>query len=130
MADAKRKMTLEEYASGFDQVNRELQRQTDAYGHFRAVVNTLDADGEEAEHAAALPFVIFRFPVSGAQVPGEIKLDLNVLPLETRVAFRPLFEQLVEHCGDALLAAWDNIITLTTEAASVVNKAKTARADG
>lgn len=126
-APPQRQPTLEEYAQGVDQLNIELQRQSAAYGHFRAVIAQLDALAQNPEVALndPLPFVAVRFPQKGP-TPGEMLVDLNTLPTATVVQFRPIFELLAGEAGDSLVKAWESVIGVADATRPIIAAAKQA----
>lgn len=127
-ADSVTQPTLEEYAAGIENVNFELQRQSQAYGHFRSVLqqlDKLDAD-PSAKLEQQLPFVLVKFPQKG-DTPGEMKIDLNSLPTATLLLFRPVFELLSQGAGEGLLTAWESIHNVTEATKPIVTAARKAQ---
>ena len=94
MAEKETPMTLEEGAHCINQLNLELQRQTDAYRYFQATAAVLHAriNDKKVDGSKRLPFITFHFPLTNtAGVPGAFKLDLNSLPDAQLKNLEPLF---------------------------------------
>lgn len=123
----KTNMSLADYATGVDQLNRELQRQSAAYGHFRTVLQHIDALAADPNYKLPeqLPFVIVRFPQQGPS-PGEMKIDLNALPVATVISFRPVFELMTQSAGEGMLGAWENLQRVANETSRIVAAARQA----
>jgi len=118
--------TLEDYAHGLNNINTDLQRQSAAYGHFRTVLAQIDAIAADPNaKVGSLPFISVTYPQNSPK-PGEMKLDMNVLPKEVVVAFRPLFEQLAQSAANGLLTAWDNVHEVVSHTEPIVKAAKNA----
>ena len=117
--------TLEEYAQGLEQVNRDLQRSTAAYKHFRGVLAQLEAlaQNPQAVPTIRLPFLAVRFPQEGP-APGEMKVDMNTLSPAMLVQLVPLFQCLTKSSGENLLTAWDNIHGIDVATQPIVTAAK------
>lgn len=122
------KGTLEEYAVGLDQLNRDLQRNTDAYAYYRQTVAKLKGLGDKSTAATGLPIITMRFPTAGT-TPGETRLDTSSLTLEAQQQLLPLFEALCAVTGEDLLLTWERIISLSSEANDIVVAARDAQDD-
>jgi hypothetical protein len=123
-------MTLEQYASGINSNNYDLQRQSAAFGYLRKLVSQieqLEADpNKQTSSLGALPILSMRIPGEG-EVPDEVEFPLNTLPAARLCALKPLFEMMAATCGDDLIQAWNRIFALCEPARQIV-EAATAQA--
>jgi len=118
--------TLAEYSTGLNQVNRELQRQTDAYGHFRSIIAALNAIAQNPDAARPrLPFVKVAFPSDGEAV--DVSIDLNSMAPADLAHFRPMFSMLAERAGNELLDAWAKIHKVADETRQIVDATRAAQ---
>lgn len=108
-------------------MNIELQRQTSAYGHFREVVQHLEALERGEKVSSKLPFVVVRFPQKGP-TPGEISIDLNTLTPEQLMHFKPLFEMLARATGIRMVDAWSNMHSIVDATRPYIAVAKQSQA--
>ena len=120
-------MSLDECAQSMNQLNIDLQRQTDAYRYFDETSQCLHniVHEEKVDGAERLPFVVFRFPLTTH--PGQVaeyKLDLNELHDDELEALEPLFRALMAHCGTALLTAWKRIFAIVAAARHNISAAE------
>ena len=118
--------TLAEYASGLQQVHTDLQRQTDAYGFFRAALAALNqiAADPDAERPR-LPFVKVMFPSDGK--PIDASLDLNQMTPADLAQMRPIFAMLADRSGRELLDAWSKVHKVADETRPIVEATRTAQ---
>ena len=116
--------TLDEWAIGLNQVNRDIQRQAAAFNHFKGVCNLLHriSRGEKLEISERLPFVTFTFPTDEKQ-PGEYKLDLNTLSPVTLIAMQEQFVHIASDVGMNLLHAWQLLFEVVNKARPLVDAA-------
>jgi hypothetical protein len=124
---AEDKMTLSECAHCVQQLNTDLQRQTNAYRYFtqaKAHLHNLVHE-DKVDGSKRLPFVTFTFP-DGANKPGEYKLDLNNVAPEALQDLEPLFEILTDEIGKDLLVAWGRLIHITDTAKPHIAEARHA----
>jgi hypothetical protein len=129
--------TLDQLATGINQQNFDLQRQTNAFGYLRSVLALIDLtlqqpDPHEDEERARLPFISIRIPqdgIMGDEAPDVIEIDLNTVPVAQLSKYRPLFESAAGIAGERLLGAWDGVINLTGLAAPIIATAQGQQAD-
>jgi len=126
MAPGQSQPTLLDYSVGAQQVSRDLGRQTDAYAHFKAIVELIDElAADPTQKVSGLPFVIVRFPTQNEH-PDEMRIDLNMKSSETLVSFRPLFESMMTEAGEQLLTAWESFIQIGTATSPIVAASRQA----
>jgi hypothetical protein len=119
-------MTLDQYASGINTNNYDLQRQSKAFGYLRqliAQIETLAADpSKQTASLGALPILTMRIPTEG-EMPDEVEFPLNTLLAAKLYELKPLFEMMAATCGDDLIQAWNRIFALCEPARQIVESA-------
>jgi len=118
--------TLDQHAVGIDQNNRDLKRQTNAFGYFREVCQQIETLQTHPNAEVNLPHIVVRIPnASGAQ-PENFEFDLNTLkPSPQYLAqMRPVFALLAQTAGTTLMSAWDNIFNIVDEARPIITNAR------
>jgi len=120
--------TLDEYASGYNSVNFDLQRQAAAFKHFRHVVRQLETLAADTNaNVGVLPFVKFTYAMEDSKVPGEYELDLNVLPPEMAVQFHALFALITNDVLVRMEQAWEAGHKITASAVQLIKDARAAQ---
>lgn len=125
-------MTLDECAHCVQQLNIDLQRQTDAFRYFRAAADNVARTAKGEKVPERLPFVSFTYPTAqqhypavcgSPSKPAEYKLDLGDMMPDQLAAMAPMYDALVDNAGDALLMAWTRLIKIVEIAKPQVNQA-------
>ena len=119
-------MTLDDCAHCVQQLNADLQTQTNAYRYFIKARNTIAQHAEGQKTTERLPFVTFNF-ANGKDV-GLFKLDLMDVPAAQLAAVLPLYDSLTELVGERLLEAWRRLIDVVQKAAQQVSDAEYSEA--
>ena len=125
--------TLDQHAVGIDQNNRDLKRQTNAFGYFRNVCQQLETLQSDPNAAVNLPHIVVRIPNESGAQPENFEFDLNTLKAQPQylVQMRPVFELLAQTAGTTLMSAWDNIFNIVDEARPIITNARAKQeADG
>ena len=125
------KLTLDECAHCVNQLNIDLQRQTDACryfhqtkAHLHDLVHETKVDGSKR-----LPFITFHFPLTNSRgEPGVFKLDLNSLDPEELAHLEPLFDALTDATAHDFIVAWERLFKIVQLAQPQVATARHAKA--
>lgn len=131
--------TLDQFAAGLDQANRDLQRQTLSYGYLRAQVARLrevsqlppreqltEEQHHDLEHNLRLLTMMFRQPpaAEGQQEPDIIEYDLNAAPRHVQAAIIPLLEAIQHDVGTKLVQDWEAVNNINGQAQRILHHAQ------
>ena len=126
--------TLDQYAAGVDQTNRDLQRQTKSYDYLRRMIDATKAVSQspppdqltpqQVEELPRLPILMIRQPAldEGQQMPDVIEFDLNTAPRQLQGAALVILQSMAGDVGNKLLQDWDALNNINGQAQEILTR--------
>lgn len=128
--------SLDSYAMGLNQVNLDLQRQTNAYAYLKQMMQavqfvaqqppTEQLSPEQLADLPKLPVLMLRVPPVDPkqQQPDIVELDLNTFGRAEQGSTLAVFQGFTDAVAQKLLQAWDNVHNIDGAANRIVQNAR------